>query len=332
MNIFSRYIFSSSLFFISILGLVLFSHSFAASFPDVPSSSKYYNAVEALAGAKIIKGYEDGTFRPDQKVNRVEALKMILQSAGISSQTVSSSDFSDVLSDQWFAPFVATAKAKGIVSGDGKTGKFLPAREVIKAEFLKMALLAFNHDVSKHNARINIANDVSNNAWYKSFMSYSRALLIISPDVNNNLYPEKKLTRGECVEIIYQLIILQKGGNVQKYLKLTESELLSVLLSLSKDDIKKARAQVDSATFYSSLALKESPETGIVKAANETALAMQDLISAYEFGLKKDYEALRDYANKAKEKAGIAYSYSSSTQPIGKKIKQYADILLRQAQ
>ncbi len=311
--------------------LLMTSISFAQSFNDVSTGSKYYNAIETLAHANIINGYEDGTFKPEKSVNRVEALKMILNAAQISTG-VSTGNFSDVANDAWFAPFVYTAKSKGIISGDGKTGTFKPARTVIKAEFLKMALLGFGHNVEKHKGKTNVAKDVSNDAWYLPYLSYARVLLVIDPDTNNKLYPEKTLSRGECAEILYQLIILKQGGNTQKYLKLTESELLNVILKLSEDDISASRGHVDSSVQYSELALKSAPNEGIVKAANEIALGMQDLVTAYEYGINGDKENLIKFSNSAKEKAGIAYSYSTSTQPIGKKIKEYADALISQAQ
>ncbi len=311
------------------VSICLASSASAQSFNDVPTGSKYYNAIETLANAKIVKGYNDGTFKPEKSVNRVEALKMILNAAQIKT-TTSTGNFADVESSAWFAPFVYTAKAKGMVSGDGQTGNFKPARTVIKAEFLKMALLGFNHNVSKHNGKTNVAADVPNGAWYVPYLSYARVLLIIDPDANNKLYPEKTLSRGECAEILYQLIILKQGGNTQKYLKLTESELLNVILKLSEDKIAEARGHVDSSVQYSELALQSNPNEGIVKAANEIAKGMQDLVSAYEYGMNGDGDNLVKFANSAKEKAGIAYSYSTSTQPIGKKIKEYADALLNQ--
>lgn len=255
---------------------------------------------------------------------------MILNSAQVPITKTEAEKFSDIPKDTWFAPYVYTAKEKGIVSGDGNTGLFKPARTVIKAEFLKMALLGFHHDISKHIGKKNIASDVPNNAWYLPYLSYARVLLIIEPDNNNKLYPEKKLSRGECAEILYQLIILKQGGNTQKYLKLTESELLNVILQLSNDNISSAREHVNASVNYSELALQSDPNEGIVKAAHEIALGMQDLVKAYEYGLKGKKEDLISFANKAKEKAGIAYSYSPSTQPIGKKIKEYANALLEQ--
>ncbi len=320
-----------STFSTCLIGAMLFISSgvSAQSFSDVSTSSKYYNAIETLANANIVNGYDDGTFKPEQSVNRVEALKMILNAAQIS-PSVATGSFSDVESSAWFAPFVYTAQSKGIVSGDGNTGAFKPARTVIKAEFLKMALLGFDHNVNKHNGKTNVAADVPNDAWFVPYMSYARTLLIIDPDANDKLYPTKTLSRGECAEILYQLIILKQGGNTQKYLKLTESELLNVILKLSEDKLADARTHVDSSVQYSELALQSAPDEGIVKAANEIAKGMQDLVTAYEAGVNGEGDRLVQFANSAKEKAGIAYSYHTSTQPIGRKIKEYADALLSQ--
>ena len=39
-------------------------------------------AVQFLADQGIVKGYQDGTFKPDQKINRAEFLKLVLEAAG----------------------------------------------------------------------------------------------------------------------------------------------------------------------------------------------------------------------------------------------------------
>ena len=47
-------------------------------FIDADSISDYANdAVRALVDLKIIKGYEDGTFKPRSNVTRAEAAKLI---------------------------------------------------------------------------------------------------------------------------------------------------------------------------------------------------------------------------------------------------------------
>src|SRR5690606_5789337 len=70
---------------ISILvGLLPFGLSTkAASFSDVGESNNFYPAVEYLKGKGVIKGYEDGTFKPEQTINRAEALKILFLSRDI---------------------------------------------------------------------------------------------------------------------------------------------------------------------------------------------------------------------------------------------------------
>lgn len=55
------------------------------TFSDVPNNANtewYYTAVTELAGAGIINGYEDGTFRPANEVTYGQALKLIMMAAG----------------------------------------------------------------------------------------------------------------------------------------------------------------------------------------------------------------------------------------------------------
>ena len=42
------------------------------SFSDVKADAWYYDAVMELAEEGILKGYQDGTFRPDRKITRAE--------------------------------------------------------------------------------------------------------------------------------------------------------------------------------------------------------------------------------------------------------------------
>ncbi|MEK7528694.1 MAG: S-layer homology domain-containing protein [Patescibacteria group bacterium] len=49
-------------------------------FPDTPLGSSHYVAIEFLKKNSIIEGYSDGTFRPNDLVNRAEALAMIIRS------------------------------------------------------------------------------------------------------------------------------------------------------------------------------------------------------------------------------------------------------------
>lgn len=47
------------------------------SFPDVPKSAWFFGPVETAKRAGWIKGYEDGSFRPGQSINRAEVAKVL---------------------------------------------------------------------------------------------------------------------------------------------------------------------------------------------------------------------------------------------------------------
>ena len=49
-----------------------------AQYIDVFDNHTNFEAINYLSEKKIIQGYEDKSFKPDQKVTRSEAVKMIL--------------------------------------------------------------------------------------------------------------------------------------------------------------------------------------------------------------------------------------------------------------
>ncbi len=68
-----------------------------------------------------VEGYEDGTFKPGQTVNKAEAIKILLEIHGYAANlptTVATAPYNDVPTDAWFAPYVEIAKEKGFINGD----------------------------------------------------------------------------------------------------------------------------------------------------------------------------------------------------------------------
>ncbi|EKD47641.1 MAG: S-layer protein sap precursor, partial [uncultured bacterium] len=106
-------------------------------FEDVSENYKYYKAIEYLREEGVVGGYSDGTFRPDQSVSRVEALKMIFEAIDAELSDGSALTFPDVDNEEWYVDYVATAKVLGIVDGY-PDGTFRPTDPVNKVELLKM--------------------------------------------------------------------------------------------------------------------------------------------------------------------------------------------------
>lgn len=99
------------------------------SFTDT-ASGWYKEAVESVAGLGVVGGYEDGTFRPNNKITRAEFVTIAV---GFDSITQTESEFTDVPSTSWAAPYIATAAAKGWVSGY-EDGTFRPNDNITRAE------------------------------------------------------------------------------------------------------------------------------------------------------------------------------------------------------
>ncbi len=79
-----------------------------------------------------IDGYPDGTYKPSQTVNKVEAIKMILNSQRINvAQTVAVAPYEDVAVSDWFAPYVAAAKELDLLEETGT--KLNPSQTMTRA-------------------------------------------------------------------------------------------------------------------------------------------------------------------------------------------------------
>lgn len=179
-----------------------FATVYAAAFSDVSDTHPNFQAIEFLKQFKVVNGYSDGTFRPDNKVNRSEALKMILLAGGVEIKSADESTFKDVSKGVWFYDFVQTAVNKQIVSGY-KDGSFKPDKPVNLAEALKMTFMSYNISKLPSNFE-NPYADVSKDAWFAAYASFTASKNITQPQDDGFLHPEKEITRAELAEILYR--------------------------------------------------------------------------------------------------------------------------------
>ena len=80
-------------------------------FSDVTSSTWCYKYVTELSDAKVIDGYTDGSFKPNNTVTYGAALKLVMLAAGYTEQA-------PTVSGQAFSGYLARAQRDGLVSGN----------------------------------------------------------------------------------------------------------------------------------------------------------------------------------------------------------------------
>lgn len=100
-----------------------------SQFEDVDSGDWYYTAVNSLAKAGILSGYEDGTFRPGRTVSRAEFVTAVCKCFGLTDGA--DSGFSDV--SGWATGYINAAVEQGWIVGMGD-GTFRPNASLTRAQ------------------------------------------------------------------------------------------------------------------------------------------------------------------------------------------------------
>lgn len=176
------------------------------NFSDVSIAHPNYNAIMDLRVRGVIDGYPDGTFKPEQTVNRVEALKIILNAAGIDSTTAGRvANFSDIDITQWYMPYLNMAYDLGVVEGY-VDGTFKPAQTVNLVENLKILLASYKVDLSEVTVTGNMFADAYADQWYAKYVQYAKDKKLIEGDAENNVYPGQGMTRAKWAEVAYRFI------------------------------------------------------------------------------------------------------------------------------
>ncbi len=97
-------------------------------FPDV-TTDWYAKYVCYAKEQGWIEGYDDGTFLPANEVNKVEAIKMLLEVFGIETHDPISTTFSDVILGEWYAKYIVKAEELGLLE---ESGIYSPASNITR--------------------------------------------------------------------------------------------------------------------------------------------------------------------------------------------------------
>ncbi|MBN2307261.1 S-layer homology domain-containing protein [Candidatus Peregrinibacteria bacterium] len=301
----------------------------STGFSDVNRTHPNYTAITYLSQKGVIGGYADGTFKPDNAINRAEVLKIILSGSGIETDEAFGAHFPDVTEGDWFAPYVMKARAIGFVKGNDADGTFTPGRQVNMAEFLKMLLVANGIDVSAFEGK-QVASNIPLDAWYANYVNYAVALGIAPRDSKGNVDAAKLLTRGEVVDMMYLLSIIQNGSDTQFLLTRAESEMAQIEVYIAANMVAHAKNASDLAVDLTQQAYKNMPTNNVVLGAAKIARAYDWLVDSFILGIQGDNEGAAKVANDAIDKATEAWEANNATQPIAKHIKDRAREILQQ--
>lgn len=198
-------------------------------YSDVRTGSSEAAGINLLTREGILQGYGDRHFGPSRLVNRAEFLKIAILASpdGYEPDTSGLGCFPDVKGDAWFAPYVCTAKAAGIVSGnaDPKIPQdqwtFNPADTVTYDAALKMLILLYRHPIP----------NVAGEDWAEP---YYQAAVQKGVDLPIRITFDTPMTRGMAARLA-GAFMAENAGKLAEY-RLAESGKYDVASSSSSSD------------------------------------------------------------------------------------------------
>lgn len=307
----------------------------AAPFKDIPANSPVLEAAEYLRSVGVLSGYPDGTFRPDQKVNRAEAIKLIiaplLKAEALAQLTAT--PFSDVKTGDWYLPYVEAARQNSIVDGPPAKTAFYGINPVQKMEFIKMLLLAYRVDPNSYSEiRLPLASDVQDpTAWYYPYLRYALTASMTMVTQDGTLDPGRELSRGDTAIILYRYLMYRGGKRTQALLSEAESEILVVLGSLKENNPEQAEFASARALLASRGANATAPNQPIVQGALKITEAFRAIVRAYRAGITQQFdESIRlcgdawNLATRAKELSPDLGNLADQVQTLAKNLADSA--------
>lgn len=183
--------------------------SFAAGFRDVDNHwSKSY--VETVADYKAIKGYPDGTFKPNDTIARMEFISLIVDSQGIYVRSRKSGEF-------WGQPYLEAAIGSGFIGSNefGTMDESTLNRDISREEMASIVVNAYTKAGGRmdssalHKASTGLIDFEAVSPDYRKNAIASVALDLIAGYPNGTFAPKQNASRAEAAAISYRLLVKQ---------------------------------------------------------------------------------------------------------------------------
>lgn len=151
---------------------------------------RYEAAINYLREQGIVQGYDDGSYKPDNTINRAEFMKIVMgEKYGNELTAEEAGCFNDV-GKEWYAPYVCLGKNKGVVSGYDN-GNFGPGNQISFVEAAKILANVYELELGSEGSH-----------WYEKYVLALQSEGYIPSSVDELAKP---ITRAEMAELIWRI-------------------------------------------------------------------------------------------------------------------------------
>lgn len=123
----------------------------ATGFTDISEQEWYYPYLQKAKYEGWIEGYPDNTFRPEQPINKVEALKILGEVQNwdrLAREQVPEAPFKDTYRFSWYSPYAYFAKENNLLSEE--TDYLYPGAEVSRGYMAQLVYRTITEDVIRY--------------------------------------------------------------------------------------------------------------------------------------------------------------------------------------
>ncbi len=163
---------------------------FAAPFSDVEDAYWAADVIEQMKTEKILDGYEDGSFRPENSLTRAECAKIL---SCIAKLPEGNASYKDVAKDAWYYDYVS-AGGKYFDAGEN----FEPDKKITREEFATATAKVLGLSESEKALEFSDAGKITN----KGMVAAAVESGFISGFDDNTFRPNDPLTRAQCCSML----------------------------------------------------------------------------------------------------------------------------------
>lgn len=181
------------------------------TFSDVQYDDWFYNSVDYVSDANIMKGYTTGRFGTSDAVTREQFATILYRLAGSPAVNTANIAFQDVSSGTWFTKAVLWANANSIVSGYDDT-TFGTGDSISREQLVSMLYRYAEYkglDTSKKASIANYPDVQSVSAYAQESLQWALGNTVIAGRNYGNvtlLAPSNNTTRAECAAILQRFM------------------------------------------------------------------------------------------------------------------------------
>jgi len=176
----------------------------SVSLSDLEDASWAKEYIESLVSKGVLKGYDDGTFRPNGTITREEFITMIVR-AGDFPTTGVFCDFKDVDRNAWYYVYVASGYSNGLMTGVDKEymgiGSNITRQDM--AVIIERAMGKRNLSFTK-GSPITFVDAELISDYAKESVNNLTAMGIINGK-GDGFDPHGNLTRAEAAKVLYMV-------------------------------------------------------------------------------------------------------------------------------